>query len=397
MEDIDVTALSEQIINEIERPMTGTVPMGTSGFLDPGILPSFGDEYHDCGDDVVHFCSGCGNTTAIGRTCSRSVCPRCSPMWCVERADPNLARLQTVCKVMSKTLGASIKKHHIVLSPPKDWYLLSKDPLDRTFDVVKQILKHLQCEGIICYHGWSGRDGDDRGEWKDRLFNHRDWDDDVRPELKRRPHFHAIVASPFVAGGEVTKRIEEETGWVIERIADEDSGKSIPNLQAAARALLYCLSHTSILVNDDGQNNAQIRTFGEHWHGGEDTTQVSVYESTCRNAENAVRRAAPKTLGVAPNNLRCETPVPKDEQSDDTISLTDQYDETEGASTSQTKADGEEMVSCKAPLKHIKHAGEHLSDEEWVSSSRFVDQLSEAFNDWLGQEPHPDNPPPITN
>jgi hypothetical protein len=89
--------------------------------------------------------------------------------------------------------------------------------------------------------------------------------------------------------------------------------------------------------------------------------------------------------------------VPKDEQSDDTISLTDQYDETEGASTSQTKADGEEMVSCKAPLKHIKHAGEHLSDEEWVSSSRFVDQLSEAFNDWLGQEPHPDKPPPITN
>jgi hypothetical protein len=414
MDDIDEDWLAQEIIDEIERPRRGTVEMGTSGYPDPGNPPGFGTKLDDCGDDIVHFCTGCGAKTTIGRTCKRSVCPRCAPRWVVDRADPRLARLQSVCKTMGSLLGCSIKKHHVVLSPPDDWYLYADDPLDRTFSVVKEILKLLQCEGIICYHGWAGIEEDDRGAWKERLFEGRSWDDDVKHELMERPHFHAIVASPFVAGGEVTKRVEKETGWIIERIADDDSGKSIPDLPAAARVLTYALSHTSILVGngDNDENIAQIRTFGKHWHGSKDTNQVNVYKSTRRRAERAVREAAPKTLGISPSGIRCETPVPEDEQSDHSVDLHDLYNDRDSTSSetgehsdcsgdceeshtaSETGGEQDDMAVCKAPLKHIKHADEYLDDEEWAEEARFVEQLEREWNDWRDSLTL-DRPPPI--
>jgi len=35
---------------------------GGDGYLPPLDLSGFGEEYDDCGDDIVHFCTDCGST-----------------------------------------------------------------------------------------------------------------------------------------------------------------------------------------------------------------------------------------------------------------------------------------------------------------------------------------------
>lgn len=409
MEEINVDVLSNQIIDEIERPRQGDITRrGADGYLDAGVLPGFADEpmQDDCGEPIPHFCTQCGAVIEIGRTCSQSRCPRCAPSWCVERAEPKVARLQSVAKTMSARLGVPVFKHHLVISPPDDWYLYAEDPLGRTFEVVKEILSLLNAEGIICYHGWTGKDGDDRGAWKRRLFNDRDWETDVRHELKPNPHFHCIVASPFIAGGEVTRRVQEETGWVFDRIADESTGKSLEDMEAAARALTYSLSHTSIRSPENGNNIAQIRTVGKHWHGGKNTRRVTVYDNVRRKAEIAVRKVAPTTLGVAPNTLRCETPIPRSEQRDETVDHTSSYDNDDAANTTSESSESgsaendaagehdDKMVSCKAPIKPISEAEEFVEDDDWIETARYSDQLTREFEDWI-KLAETDRPPPM--
>jgi hypothetical protein len=327
-------------------------------------------------------------------------------MWVIERAEAKAARLQSVAKYMSATLDCPVYKHHVVISPPDDWFLAADEPLDKTFEVVKQILKLMHAEGIICYHGWTGADGDDRGEWPGRLFEGREWEGDVRAELKPNPHFHCIVASPFIAGGEVTKQIEERTGWAIERIADRETGRSLEDLYAVARALTYSISHTSIKTNPKRNNRAQIRTFGEHWHGGSDTRQVTVYDNVKRKAAYEVRKVAPKTLGVNPNDLRCGNPVPEDEKSDDSIDPTDLFDDADdtGGLDDDCSSDScsdedhthqeEPMAECKAPVKPITEADAFVDDEGWIERAIYSEQLRRAYDDWQDQS-QLDNPPPL--
>lgn len=171
---------------------------GGDGYLPPLDLSGFGEEYDDCGDDIVHFCTDCGSTFPLGRTCNWSVCMICVPMWAVDKAENDAARLQTVAKTMSARLGVPVYKHHLVFSPPEDWYLEAEDVIERTRKVVAGILKLMNAEGLVAYHGWTEKETDDRGEWKGRLFEGRDFEGDVRAELKPNDHFHCIVASPFV-------------------------------------------------------------------------------------------------------------------------------------------------------------------------------------------------------
>lgn len=401
-EEIDVDALASQIIDEIRRPRQGDITVrGADGYPEAGDLPGFADEtlQDDCGEVIPHFCTDCGAVVKIGRTCKQSRCPRCAPSWCIDRAVPKTARLESVAKYMSARMGVSVKKHHVVISPPDDWFLSADDPLDRTFGVVKNILKLLNAEGIICYHGWSGRADDDRGEWKRRMFNNRDWAD-VRHELKKNPHFHTVIASPFIAGGDVTRQVEEATGWVIERIADESTGKSLEDMMAVARCLTYSLSHTSILTEGE-QNIAQVRTTGEHWHGSPDTRRVNVYDDVKRQAEIAVRKVAPTTLGISAKALRCETPIPENEQRNETIDHTDSYDETSSETVSSDSVesgsedeDEEEMVKCKAPIEPIGKAQAYLEDDEWTAHARFGDQLQREYDDWISLT-ETDKPPPM--
>jgi len=399
IDDIDVDAMTERIVEEINRPRKGDMTeQGGDGYMDPGDLPGFGEPYDDCDDDILHFCTDCGATFPLGRTCSRSECPRCAPMWDVDKAENNTARLQTVAKTMSARLGVSVKKHHLVFSPPDDWYLEAEDVVDRTRQVVKEILDLMNAEGLVAFHGWTGRESDDRGAWKERLFNGRDWEGDVRDELRPNGHFHCIVASPFIVGGEVTRRVEEETGWLIKRVTKQDgSGKSLADIKDVARAMTYVLSHTTIRVNENANNSAEYRAFGSIWHDD----KVNVYDNVRRQAERAVRSVAPTTLGVSKNSMRCETPIPSDEQADDAVEMTDtfdsggdsEHDPSDGCDGSGT-ADDDDLVDCKGAVKPITDAEEYLDDDEWVTESIYSHQLLRDFEEWKAKVSL-DRPPPL--
>ena len=298
-----------------------------------------------------------------------------------------------------------------ILRDPPFMLVPVDDHLFHHGDGVSEILKLLNAEGIIYYHGWSGIEGDDIGEWKGRLFEGRDFEGDVRTELKPRPHFHVVCASPFVAGGGVTKQITEQTGWVIERIADED-GKSLETLTDAARAITYCLSHTSIRLNygANGENRVIKAAYGKKWHS--DT--VNVRNNSRREAERAVRAVAPRTLGISPSELRCETDVPLNER-DERVEVGDAYDDadtdadldpddaasgTDSASSDDDCCDDDhddtpvETVQCKGVIKPLSEADEYLNDDDWVSQTLHSEQLRRRYQDFQDQA-QLDNPPPM--
>lgn len=399
IDEVNIDELTNEITTAIQRPRMGDrQDNDPGGFMNPGFLPGFG-EVDGCGETTVpYYCIGCGSVTPIGRTCYRSTCPRCAPMWVVEKAVPNLARLQTTAKTMSARLGSpdemlSVKKHHVVLSPPPDdWYLEASNPRERTFEVVSEILDAFNAEGFVGFHGYRGREGDDRGAWMDRLFNDRSWDD-VRSELRPNGHFHAIIASPYIAGGEVTKRIEEETGWIIDRV------RALDSLEKAAESLTYVLSHTS-LVEQGSQTLAQYRRYGSTWHDD----SVNVYDHTTRKAERAVRSVAPRLLGVAPNAMRCETPVPDGEEAEEQIDRSAAYSSrgSEGCSEGcehdhSSPGGGDEErgeVACKGAIKPIWEADDLLDDDDWMDQARYATQLEHAYQEWQAT-PELDRPPPM--
>jgi hypothetical protein len=402
-EEVDVEQVTQQIVDAIERPRQGDMrERGGDGYVDPYSLPGFGESYDDCLDPEMHFCPDCGGTTPKGRNCTRSECPDCAPLWCVDRAEPKLARWQATGKLMNAKLGVPVLGHHVTLIPPEDWYLAAADPLQRTFEVVYDILDAWNAEGIVAYHGWSGEDGDDRGEWKRRLFSGRDWRD-VRGELKPRPHFHGIVKSPWIAGGEVTRRVEEETGWVLERI------RGLESIEDGAESLVYNLSHTSLEMNDEGNNRAFVRGYGSTYN------DVNVYSSTERAASRAVRSVAPRLLGIDPSRLRCEQPVAASEASEYQIDHRSAYADsgTSGTGSETTagdsaaadadadadrsthpESDGRDKTICKGGLEHIAEAGEFLEDEEWVEEARYAEQLRRHYQEFIAAV-NRDRPPPV--
>jgi hypothetical protein len=432
--DLNTDELAEEIVTEIKRPRQGDFrERGPDGWMDPHALPGFGDPYDDCTEPIPHFCVSCGDTFSKGRRCKRSVCPECAPLWVVDRAESDLAHLRAVAKVMGAKMGKSVKMHHVIFSPPQandetdhGWYLAADDPLQRTREVVSNILSVMNAEGIVYYHGWSGEQGDDIGEWKQRLFSGRDWED-VRGELKPRPHFHAVVASPFIAGGEITKRVTEETGWVIERIADED-GKSLETLTDAARAITYCLSHSSIRLEycANGDNKVAKQAYGRIWH----SDRLTVYDNIKRQAEREVRSVAPRTLGISPSRMRCETDVPVNAWRDDTVEVGDAYnddvsdsdsdhaeddscesEDTESEDSepddcesdeceSEDRDDGSptevQTVTCKGVIRPLADAGHYLDDEDWVQTTLHSDELRREYEDFQA-EAQLDNPPPIVD
>lgn len=391
-DEVDVDKLTEQIVTAIQRPQQADRDDDDpGGYMNAGVLPGFG-EPDGCGEETVpYYCTGCGAVAPIPRTCYRSSCPRCAPMWDVERSAPNLARLQTVAKTMSGRLGGtSVKKHHVVLSPPPtQWYLTASNPVERTFEVVKEILDLFNAEGIVAYHGYRGTDGDDQGAWKERLFNDRDWEK-VRSELRPNGHFHCIIASPFIAGGEVTKQVEEETGWIIDRV------RGLDTIESAAESLTYALSHTS-LFEKNGQMLAQYRRFGSTWHDD----RVNVYDHVERDAERAVRSVAPRVLGVAPSALRCEATVPEGEEAEEQIDRGAAYEpsgDTDGSSASSGGCEHDHSddgaTTCKGAIKPIWEANDLLEDDDWCEQAHFSDQLKKKYQEWQ-QTPGLDRPPPI--
>lgn len=400
--DEDLEELAARMMKAINRPREGDMDDlgdGPGGWLQPLDLPGFGSEYDDCGDARRHFCSDCGHSFEVGRTCSRSMCPRCGASWVLNRAATSrengrdvpglVAQLDKTARMMSSRLDTAVYKHHIVMSPPmNDWFLEAADPLDRTFEVIRELMDILGLEGVAFYHPWAGdnedHEGDDRGQWKNRVFSGRDWEGDVKDELIPRGHFHIVACSPFVPGAGVTDRVFEGTGWIIKRITKRgSSNKSLDDLEDVAKAVTYCLSHTGIDTSGK-TNQAAYRKYGSTYHSGEVPDRVR------DAADAAVRKVAPSTLGIPAKSVTCYNEVPESEAcNDDCTPDTPDDGDGDGDDDLEQPDDQEEMklVPCSGRVHDISEAGHFLESEDWRDRATFSRVLERHYEDWLSERP----------
>lgn len=338
----------QRAIEEIQRPQTydpgaWDTPSYDEGALPKPIPPSFGEEKPSCGEDTPFFCAGCGKVHAVGDTCQRLSCPRCAEAGIRERAREICSRLAALRAMLDARRDPHQRFHHVVVSPPKEWILLADKVYKRTVDVVKELFKIMGLVGWYAFHPWAGEDGDDRGAWKHRLLNNRDWED-VKDELIHRPHFHAVVVTHKVPGGDFTREIEDETGWIIARITpdddyhdddlvesddlhgvdlddDQDSGPrsdwssnvSIYGNDELARVVTYILSHTGLEekeTNRGTEHHLMANYIGTAWDYDDQEPKwwpevVDVQDGRKDEWDAIVRAAAPTTLGAAADHVMC--------------------------------------------------------------------------------------------
>lgn len=407
--DVDVDAA----IAAIERPRAAAVdhPLPDADCWLPALdLPGFGAAYDDCGEDFPVFCEACGAVEAVGRTCNRAECPRCAPNWARKRATEVCGQLQATRAVLDYRREAHQRVHHVIFSPPYDWQLAAADPLERTIDVLRELLDEFEMEGVVFYHPWAGRDGDDRGAWKERLFSGRDWET-VKGDLVLRPHFHALLVGHKVPGGDLTDRIEDETGWLITRLMQTDSNVSVYGEADLARAATYCLSHTGLAETDAGSQSAVYRYLGETINH-----EVEVYDDNRERIDAEVRAAAPLTLGLEPAHLRCEQEnidvavshtvdvaaasaraaaardggsgadlkggvvVSNPTTTPDGAGVTGRGVPSPGGTATETTVTRED---CHGRLVPISKAPRYLTDADWRDAAACADELAAVFYDWF--------------
>jgi hypothetical protein len=309
---------------------------GLSAYEQEAILPGFGPEGRGghatdtCGNPHPFLCTDCANTVSFGRTCSKSVCARCGVAWVRDAAIKKSAKIRRVRKEKHQATRENEhqKEHHLILSAPLGWYydlatagLTMPEAQERTKELVTEILEELRAQGVLVRHSYRGEnedDGsiktetDDRGAWKQRLNSDRRWWNDVRDELAWMPHYHAIVVSDFIKGGELSETVERETGWVMHRIADED-GISLPNDGAMARALTYCLSHADIRVNADANGNNRSSVWEKGIFRDDRVRSSSRFKARPHDldwADATVRKVAQRTLGLQSGTTDCGASLP---------------------------------------------------------------------------------------
>lgn len=344
----------------------------------PGLdLPGFGERRDDCGVEIPHFCTDCGHRIDVGRTCSQNRCPRCAPAWVTKRAPNMVARIHEAAKMKSAALpeNTPVFKHHVVVSPPDDLFIDADNPLEEAFSTIRSLMHTFDMEGAVFYHGYRGSDDleDDRGEWKKRLFNDREWGE-VRQELEVRPHFHLVGCTPWVPGGDVVDKFHQETGWVLHRVTERNgSPVSLGDMSAVARAVTYCLSHTSIDTTGEA-NRAMYRKYGSAYHNAD-----------CRSiddAKEAVNHVAPDTLGVPSMEVECRSKVA--DAGDDHDHLDDLEDGDGDGDLEQDATETDGLTTCRGDLEDIDEAQTYLTDEEWTRTvpEENVDELEETYQRW---------------
>ena len=296
--------------------------------------PAFGPEgtgstaKENCGEKHPFVCADCGQHITFGRTCSMSVCSRCGVVWVRDSAIQKVAKVKRLRIEKEKDTKEWQKLHHLVLSPPPAWYwLLARSGLsrreaqNRTQKVVKQMLDEFRAQGLLVRHSYRFKhdDGsimsevDSTGRYAEVLFKNLDWwgEDGVRSELAWKPHYHAVVVSDWIEGGDLTTRVQEETGWVIHRITGEDGKTSLGNDGAMAKASTYTISHADILINPDKNNQSAV------WEVG--SFDGSIVKSSGRFtakpwdvdwAEGKVREYAREVLGLQSGTTDCGRGLP---------------------------------------------------------------------------------------
>jgi len=297
--------------------------------------------------------------------------------------------------------------HHLAISLPNDgmdWELASEDVLKRTFETIKEILEELDCKGAIFYHPLRGADGDgeydndDRGFWKEILFEQLEWSE-VQKELKFSPHFHAVVSSPNVPGGQLTKKVEQETGWIIERITKQNSNISISNDHDLARVVSYCLSHTGLYQTDNGNTKAAYRWFGSV--GSKSVNQITASDEREDEMDAIVREVAPRTLGIPWERMACSIT----HETTETLStirlsakrefmsrfdhVTESSSTTDDADAAESEADLEKETKeteCNGRIRHIGKASDYLADSEWRENVPYYEETRKAFREWRREQ-----------
>lgn len=342
-------------------------------------LPGSGARRETCGDDLPRFCGDCGYVSTVGQTCRRSRCPRCWKSWDRQRATTITSKLEALRRYRESTGQGwqGWKFHHVVLSPPEGYALNSENPLQRTFDVLKEVLGEIGVDtGALFYHPYRGPDDDDRGFWKSVLPDGEEIGAKAMVEendLQHSPHFHAVVLSQFVGTEHVVGAVEEKTGWTIHRITKgEDSDVSLYNEYDLARSVSYCLSHTGL-----GEGRAAYRYFGE-------VANFSAQEHITRQMDAAVRSVAVNTLGLPYDSQAC---------TDETVKPVGDPEEKVdlGMAHGSGSADEEpetvevEAVKCDGRLLEIKAAPSRLDDPDWLAQAEYADDLRRTWAEWRQQ------------
>lgn len=335
-------------------------------------LPGSGELRSDCGDDIPRFCSDCGHVHNVGRTCYRSRCPRCWKGWAKRRATTITSKLEALRRYREASHPGrwdGWKFHHLVLSPPDGYRLDSDDPMQRTMDLLKEVLGEIGVEtGYVFYHPYRGEEGDDRGFWKSVLPDGESTDGKLKDTapIEHSPHFHAVVLSKFVSTEGVVGHVEENTGWTIHRITKSDeSDVSIYNDYDLARSVSYCLSHTGI-----GPDRVAYRSFGE-------VSNFVAEESIEREMDARVRSVGVMTLGLAHNSQSCseDRVVPNH---DEKVNLGAAH----GAGGESDEVEEVEVERCDGRLLEIKAAPAKLSNPDWVRDAPHADELRDAWRSW---------------
>jgi hypothetical protein len=279
--------------------------------------PATGERYDDCGDEEpLLACPNCGETMEVGRTCRRSVCPRCWQSWDFQRALDAGTAIEGERRYRYASGEKKTKYHHLVVSLPASLRFGRSDPLDAAFRLAMLLLAQVGVfAGWLAYHPWRIKEeyrGDVNGHesgngdmnWSDILtkIESDEWTwEAVREEfLIYAPHFHAIVNASYVQGGAVTEYVEEKTGVVIHRITKGDSSVSLGNLEDLASATAYALSHAGVSWDEENEEyRAAFRFFGS-------TANVERRQNVKNEVDEALREVAPDVLGVDFTSPRCE-------------------------------------------------------------------------------------------
>lgn len=281
-------------------------------------LPGSGARLNDCGDDMPGlFCPRCGGSLVVGRTCRRSVCPRCWESWDFQRAKTNAAMVEGVRRYRAASGESNAKYHHLTVSFRPSTRFDSTDPFGRGVEVAKLLLEEVGVyAGILIYHPWRIVEeyrGDVQGHesgsgdmtWAEVLtkIGSEAWSWEAAREefLVYAPHFHVYANAPFVQGGAVTEMIEEKTGVVIHRITKgEDSSVSLYDVNDLVASMAYSLSHAGLSWDEDNEEfRATYRRFGE-------TANFSPSPSVEADVDAALREEAPEVLGVEFPKPRCD-------------------------------------------------------------------------------------------
>lgn len=377
------------------------------------ILPGFGEYGREtCGEEFPGFCTACGEVKNIGETCYMSRCPRCAPAWALRTAKRVVAKLLALRAYRDSFMESHQRCHHVVNSFDLDSPNCPTDH-EQALDMAKKLLSLVNLEGWLAFHPFRGRERDDRGAWKERLFDDRGWDE-VSDELVWSPHVHGIVVGHHTPGGNVTKELEERADWLLHRITKEDSSVSLYDEYDIARAVTYCLSHVGLYETEDGDRRAATRWFGEHVN---DVVASDVQEA---KVDHVVRAVAPTTLGLPYNRLACSAehaidadghaeakahdhivdldraqgkrawelrPMAANHSSSSGDDLWDSPGGEVASSADSADLDAPQTERCAGRLQPISKAAPYLASSEWCARAKYAADTREAHQEWVETEP----------